>query len=177
MVFCNIVNLTITLTSNIMLLLVSGFLADCNENYNNNTNLHVMMLPPSCRTVTVNPRSNFSLSDSDQWDSMDLRHTFTASKLTYYAIVMYQYSGYRNYNYVVMCLNIDSAPQPHSVSLCGRNALHRKLWIVTRSTWHRRPHNNSRVLFTHPVCQYNLNWSNVYIHSVWQNRALTVITC
>ena len=39
---------------------------DCKEKHRNNQNLYAMMLPPSCKVTTVQPKTNFSLSSSNR---------------------------------------------------------------------------------------------------------------
>ena len=78
---------------------------DCKEKYKNNQNLYAMMLPPACTVTTVQPKTSFSLSNSNTWASTDVTYSFTLSKPSH-VIIMYQYSGYSSYSH-----NYSSASQ------------------------------------------------------------------
>ena len=45
---------------------------DCQHDYRDNKNLHAMMLPPSCRVTTTNPRTTLSLLKTNTWLDTDL---------------------------------------------------------------------------------------------------------
>ena len=77
-----------------------------------------MMLPPSCKVTTVQPKTSFALSSSNRWASTDVAYSFTLSKLSH-VIIMYQYSGWGGNLYVVMRLSIDSVVQKHTVTTTG----------------------------------------------------------
>ena len=89
---------------------------DCKENYKKNQNLYAMMLPPSCKVITVQPKTSFSLSNVNRWASTDVTYSFTLSKLSH-VIAMYQYAGRGGNSHVVMHLSIDSVSKQHTVSL------------------------------------------------------------
>ena len=66
---------------------------DCKYDYKNNKNLYAMMLPPSCKVVTINPRTDITIAHSNGWTKTDLQYSLVLSKLSH-VIIMYQYSGY-----------------------------------------------------------------------------------
>ena len=88
---------------------------DRKEKYFNNKNLYAMMVPPSCRAYSIQPKTTFTLSNLNKWASTDVTYSFTLSKPSH-VIVMYQYSGHGGNSHVVMRLSIDSVAQKHTVS-------------------------------------------------------------
>ena len=52
------------------------------------------MLPPSCKVVLVNPRTNITIPQSG-WAATDLKYSLVLSKLSH-VIIMYQYTGQQN---------------------------------------------------------------------------------
>ena len=68
---------------------------DCKYDYKDNKNLYAMMLPPSCKVVLVNPRTNVTIPQSPStytWLRTDLQYSLELSKLSH-VIIMYQYTG------------------------------------------------------------------------------------
>ena len=59
---------------------VSLSFTDCKEKYINNKNLYTMMLLPSCKAYSIQPKGTFSLSNSNRWASTDVTYSFTLSK-------------------------------------------------------------------------------------------------
>ena len=148
---------------------------DCKEKYKNNQNLYAMMLPPTCTVTTVQPKTSFSLSNSNSWASTDVTYSFTLSKQSH-VIIMYQYAGRGGNLHVVMRLSIDAVAQKHTVSLTGDTAYvgNFGLW---QGSLNRGAHKinldyRSPVKTTNTVSP-NLDWGS----SIWHNRALTVIIC
>ena len=55
---------------------------DCQYDYKENKNLYAIMLPPSCKVVTVNPRTNLTTSHRS-WSKTDLQYSLVLSKLSH----------------------------------------------------------------------------------------------
>ena len=152
---------------------------DCKENYKKNQNLYAMMLPPSCKVTTVQPKTSFSLSKANIWASTDVTYSFTLSKLSH-VIAMYQYAGNSGNSFVVMRLSIDSVSQQHTVSLAGNTAYTGNfgMWQGSlKSGAHKITLDYRTPVKTSNLVSSNLDWQQVYLYNVWQNRALTVIIC
>ena len=148
---------------------------DCKEKYKNNQNLYAMMLPPTCSVTTVQPKSSFSLSNSNRWASTDVTYSFTLSKQSH-VIIMYQYAGSGANSHVVMRLSIDSVAQKHTVSLTGNTAYvgNFGLWQGSlNSGAHKINLDYRSPAKTTNAVSPNLDWRR----SIWQNRALTAIIC
>ena len=149
---------------------------DCKEEYINNKNLYAMMLPPSCKPYSIQPKTKLSLSNSNKWASTDVTYSFTLSKLSH-VIIMYHYSGRGGNSHVVMRLSIDSVAQKHTASLTGNTAYvgNFGLW---QGSLNAGPH-KATLDYRSPVKTDNtvsseLEWRR-YIK--WMNRAMTVIIC
>ena len=148
---------------------------DCKEKYNNK-NLYAMMLPPSCRAYSIQPKSKFSLGSSNRWSSTDVTYSFTLSKLSY-VIAMYQYSGLGGNSHVVMRLTIDSVAQKHTVSLTGDTAYAGNfgLWQGSlNSGAHKVTLDYRSPARTDNTVSSDLEWVP---WNKWMNRAMTVIIC
>ena len=92
---------------------------DCQYDYKDNKNLYAMMLPPSCKVATVNPRTNITIPHSS-WNKTDLQHSLVLSKLSH-VIIMYQYSGYGlidNYFFVTR-IKINTVVEKHTTFHSG----------------------------------------------------------
>ena len=135
------------------------------------------MLPPSCRATVINPKTSFSLSNSDVWASTDVVHSFTLSK-QHHVIIMYQYSGYGNNGYIVMRLSINSVAQPHTVSLTGNTTYYVGnfgLWQGSlRSGTYKVALEYRSSARTVNTVSADLEWKR---WNKWMNRAMTVIIC
>ena len=152
---------------------------DCKENYKKNQNLYAMMLPPSCKVTIVQPKTSFSLSNVNKWASTDVTYSFTLSKLSH-VIAMYQYTGRGGNSYIVMRLSIDSVSQQHTVSLTGNTvyAGNFGLWQGSlNSGAHKITLDYRTPVKTSNLISPNLDWQQVYLNDIWQNRALTVVIC
>ena len=148
---------------------------DCKEKYKNNQNLYAMMLPPTCTVTTVQPKTSFSLSNSNRWASTDVTYSFTLSKQSH-VIIMYQYAGPSGNSHVVMRLSIDSVAQKHTVSLTGNTAFAGNfgLWKGSlNSGAHKINLDYRSPVKTTSAVSPILTWQR----SIWQNRALTAIIC
>ena len=93
---------------------------DCQYDYKENKNLYAMMLPPSCKVITINPRTNITTLLTRSWLKTDLQYSLVLSKLSH-VIIMYQYSGYglRDDYYFVTRIKINSDIQKHSIHHSG----------------------------------------------------------
>ncbi|XP_065902489.1 uncharacterized protein [Dysidea avara] len=91
---------------------------DCKEDYKNNKNLYAMIFPPSCNVVTVNPKGNFAIGNSNVWAPTDVSHSLSLSKQSH-VFIMYQFAGPFGGKTIVMRLSINSVPQKHTQSLMG----------------------------------------------------------
>ena len=149
---------------------------DCKENSQDNKNLYAMMLPPSCRVISINPKTSFSLSNSNSWAPTDVSHSFTLPKQSH-VIIMYQYSGDSRSSHIVMRLSIDSVPQKHTVSITGNTvyAGNFGLWQGSLSAGQHKVSLDYRspVKTTHTVTG-DPDWVQ---NSNWMNRAITIIHC
>ena len=92
---------------------------DCKYDYKDNKNLYAMMLPPSCKTVLVNPKTTVTIPQSG-WTATDLKYSLILSKLSH-VIITYQHtgSGPKNDYYFVTRIKINS--EAHRVSFCLLN--------------------------------------------------------
>ena len=151
-------------------------LTDCKEKYEDNKNLYTMMLPPSCRVISVNPTTRFTLSNSNSWAPTDVTTSFTLSKQSH-VIIMYQFSGDSRYSYVVMRLSIDSVPQKHTASLNG-NTVHVGNFGLWQGSLNAGQHTVSldyrsprRIFHTVSGDREWIRWNK------WMNRAMTIIHC
>ena len=151
-------------------------LTDCKEKYKNNKNLYAMMLPPSCKAYSIQPKGTFTLSNSNKWATTDVTYSFTLSKHSH-VIIMYQYSGYGGDSHIVMRLSIDSAVQKHTVSLNG-NAHYSGNFGLWQGSLNSGAH-KATLEYRSPTTTTNtvsssLEWER---WNKWNNRAMTVITC
>ena len=149
---------------------------DCKELYKDNKNLYAMMLPPSCRVISVNPKTTFTLSNSNTWAPTDVISSFTLSKQSH-VIIMYQYSGFSGNSHVVMRLSIDSVPQQHTVSLTGDTvyAGNYGLWQGSlKAGQHKASLDYRSPLKTTHTVSGDQEWSR---WKEWMNRSITIIHC
>ena len=149
---------------------------DCKEKYINNKNLYAMMLPPSCRAYSIQPKTKLSLSNSNRWGSTDVIYSFTLPKLSH-VIIMYQYNGFGGDSHVVMRLSIDSVVQKHTVSTSGDTTFvgNFGLWQGSLvSGTHKVTLDYRSPVKTDNTVSSELEWSR---WNKWMNRAMTVITC
>ena len=59
---------------------------DCQYDYKDNKNLYAMMIPPSCKVITINPRTNLT-SPSNSWTKTDFQYSLVLSKLSHIIII------------------------------------------------------------------------------------------
>ena len=149
---------------------------DCKDKYSRNKNLYAMMLPPSCRATVIDPKTSFTLSNSDVWASTDVVHSFTLSR-QHHVIIMYQYTGSGSNSYIVMRLSINSVAQLHTVSLTGNTTYigNFGLWqgSLNSGTYKVALQYRSSVR-TVNIVSADLEWKR---WNKWMNRAMTVIIC
>ena len=149
---------------------------DCKEKYSRNRNLYAMMLPPSCRATVINPKTKFSLSNSDIWAPTDVVHSFTLSK-QHHVIIMYQYSGHGGNGHIVMRLSINSIAQAHTASLTGNTA-----YVGNFGLWQGSLNSGTYKIAleyrssarTVNIVSADSEWKN---WNKWMNRAMTIIIC
>ena len=92
--------------------------ADCQYDYKENKNLYAMMLPPSCKVVTVNPRMELT-TPHRSWTKTDLQYSLVLSKLSH-VIIMYQYTGNGPSNYhTVTRMKINNVIEKHTAFHSG----------------------------------------------------------
>ena len=143
---------------------------DCQYDYKDNKNLYAMMLPPSCKVVTVNPRTDITIAHSHSWTKIDLHYSLLLTKLIH-VIIMYQLSGWdsniSNY-FLVTHIKINSVIQKHTVYHSGRKAYYENfgLWQGSLDTG------------THNILiEYRNNHKATSKTEVWETRALTIVYC
>ena len=141
---------------------------DCQHDYRNNKNLYAMMLPPSCKVTTINPR-NIITVPAGGWRDTDLKHTLVLSKLSH-VIIMYQYTGHgpNNIHFMVLRIKINSVVQKHTVSVPGYTHFfgNSGLW---QGPLDRGNHNI--------VVEYRNRGATKSTPNDWQTRALTIVYC
>jgi len=79
-----------------------------------------MMLPPSCKIMTINPRTNLTIARTNLWLKTDLQYSLVLSKLSH-VIIMYQHTGYslQNDYYFVTRIKIDAVIEKHTALHSG----------------------------------------------------------
>ena len=149
---------------------------DCEEKFISNKNLYAMMLPPSCKAYSIQPKTKLSLSNSNSWASTDVTYSFTLLNPSH-VIIMYQYSGFGGNSHVVLRLSIDSVAQKHTVSLSGdaTYAPNFGLWQGSlNSGAHKVTLDYRSPVETDNTVSSDLDWTR---WNKWMNRAMTVIIC
>ena len=144
---------------------------DCQYDYKDNKNLYAMMLPSSCKVVTINPRTNFTIAKSlwPNWLKTDLQYSLVLSKLSH-VIIMYQYTGWAsqgNY-YFVNRIKIDSAVKKHSVSHSGFTSS-----IGNFGLWQGSLNSGTYTI----LVEYCNNGKITSKSGTWETRALTIVYC
>ena len=142
---------------------------DCQYDYKENKNLYAMMLPPSCKVITVNPRTILTTIPNNLWTKSDLQYSLKLSKLSH-VIIMYQLSGYSSDNryHIVTRINIGTAIKKHTVSHSGYEKYYGNFGLWQGSL-------NSG---THSITvEYRNPLSSKNKPRLWQTRALTIVYC
>ena len=96
----------------------SNNFTDCTYNYNGNTNLFAIYLPSRCSVINVFPQTSLSLTTS--WQNTDLTYKLSLSRL-YHVFIRYQFSKDGGNTYTLARLVINSAVQPHTMSIRGNS--------------------------------------------------------
>ena len=141
---------------------------DCKYDYKNNKNLYAMMLPPSCKTVLVNPKTTVNIPHSG-WAVADLKYSLVLSKLSH-IIIMYQYSGQGQQNdyYITNRIKINSAIQQHTVYHSGYS-----LYYGNFGLWQ-----GSLNVGTHTISiEHRNNGKTTSKDTAWETRTLNIIYC
>ena len=143
-------------------------LTDCQHDYRDNKNLYAMMLPPSCRITTINPRNTISVRGSG-WRDTDLKHTLILSKLSQ-VIITYQYTGHgpNDNHYMVLRIKINSIVQKHTVSVPGYTYYYGNFGL-----WQGSLDRGSHSI----VVEYSNRGTTSSEPNIWETRALTIIYC
>ena len=127
------------------------------------------MLPPSCKVVTVNPRTDITIAQRS-WTKTDLHYSLVLTKLSH-VIIMYQYNGWnshRNHYYFVNRIKINSSIQKHTVYHSGLTAYYGNsgLWQGSLDTG------------THNILvEYRNNHKATSKSEAYETRALTIVYC
>ena len=141
---------------------------DCQYDYKDNKNLHAMMLPPSCKTVLVNPRTTVTIPQSG-WTATDLKYSLVLSKLSY-VIIMYQYTGYgAHLNYhLVTRIKINTAVEKHTVFHSGYSNYHGNFGL-----WQGSLNSGTHTI----LVEYRHSFVANKGPSYWETRALNIVYC
>ena len=146
---------------------------DCKFDYKNNKNLYAMLLPLSCKVVSLNPRSSieFVALRHNIYQKTDLKYSLTLTKGSH-VIIMYQFAGQSSDNdslyYFKMRLTINSIVLSHTASHPGYTVYTGNfgLWQGYLSA------------ATHRIAvQYSTNRLTKSLPEIWQTRSLTIIYC
>ena len=145
---------------------------DFQHDYRDNKNLHAMMLPPSCRVTTINPRNTITVPASVRtyvWRDTDLKHTLVLSKLSH-VIIMYQYTGegQRDDYYFALRIKINSVVKKHTVSHPGYTKYYGGFGL-----WQGSLNAGSHTI----VVENRNNGPSLSDAQYWKTRALTIIYC
>ena len=143
---------------------------DCKYDYKDNKNLYAMMLPPSCKVVLVNPRTNITIPHSG-WTATDLKYSLVLSKLTH-VIIMYQYTGQGQQNnyYIVNRIKIDSEIQKHTVYHSGYIG---SLYYGNFGLWQGSLNAGTHIISV----EYRNGGKTTNKDTAWETRALNIIYC
>ena len=90
---------------------------DCQLKYRNNENLYVMILPPTCSVININPRSDYEVKNTT-WSQTDVCYDLNLTK-TRHVIVFYHFTTESGKHHVFNRLTINSDPIKHSASITG----------------------------------------------------------
>ena len=133
-----------------------------------------MMLPPSCKTVLVNPRTNITIPQVPStftWLNTDLQYSLVLSKLSH-VIIMYQYSGQgqRNNYYITNHIKINSAIQKHTVYHSGYSG---SLYYGNFGLWQGSLNPGTHTI----LVEHRNNGKTTSKDTAWETRALHIIYC
>ena len=142
---------------------------DCQYDYKENKNLYAMMLPPSCKVVTVNPRTTLRTTSTNLWSKSDLQYSLELSKRSH-VIIMYQLTGYSPHSnyHIVSRIKIGTTTEKHTVSHSGYEKYYGNFGL-----W-QGPLKSG----THSITvEYRNIRSSKNKPQLWQTRALTIVYC
>ena len=141
---------------------------DCKYDYKDNKNLYAMMLPPSCKVVLVNPRTNVTIPHRG-WTATDLKHSLVLSKLSH-VIIMYQHtgSGPKNDYYFVTRIKINSDIQKHTRFHSGYATYNDNFGL-----WQGSLNSGTHTI----LLEYRNRYATKSTTDYWQTRALTIVYC
>ena len=140
---------------------------DCKEDYRDNKNLYAMTLPPSCKVVTINPRTSVTLSTANIWASTDVTYSLKLSRQSH-VLAMYQLAGRFVSKTVVLRLSINSVAQKHTQSLIGAT-----VYGGLVGMWQGALNAGTYKI----ALEYRGNAAAPLSGGLWETRALTVIYC
>ena len=127
-----------------------------------------MMLPPSCKVVTVNPRTDLTIAHSS-WNKTDLQHSLVLSKLSH-VIIMYQYTGYGlidNYFFVTR-IKINTVVEKHTTFHSGYTRYYGNFGL-----WQGSLDSGTHTI----LVEYRNRAATKNNPHYYQTRALTIIYC
>ena len=141
---------------------------DRQHEYRDNKNLHTMMLPPSCRFTTINPRNTITVPHSGRRNT-DLKHTLVLSKLSH-VIIMYQFTGegQRDDYYFVLRIKINSVVKKHTATHSGYTKYYGGFGL-----WQGSLNAGSDTI----VVEIHNHGPSLNDLQFWKTRALTIIYC
>lgn len=93
------------------------YFTDCQLKHRNNKNLYVMILPPTCKVININPRTDFEVRNFT-WTETDVCYELELEK-THHAIVMYHFTSESEKYHVFTRLTKNSIPIKHTASIMG----------------------------------------------------------
>ena len=130
-----------------------------------------MMLPPSCKVVTVNPRATITIPHSQgyTWSKTDLQYSLVFSKLSH-VIIMYQYTGYalRDDYYFVTRIKINTAVEKHTTYHSGYTRYYGNFGL-----WQGSLNSGTHAI----LVEYRNRAETKNQPQYWQTRALTIVYC
>ena len=141
---------------------------DCQYDYKDNKNLYAMMLPPSCKVVSVNPRNDITIAHHG-WTKTDLQYSLVLSKLSH-VIIMYQHSGNgpQNNYFFVNRIKINSDIQKHTVFHSPRAAYYGNFGL-----WQGSLNSGAHAI----VVEYRNSGTATSKSRAFETRSLNIIYC
>ena len=141
---------------------------DCQYDYKENKNLYAMMLPPSCKVVTVNPRTTITIPKSS-WTKTDLQYSLVLSKLSH-VIIMYQHTGYgpKDDYYFVTRIKINAVIENDSRSHSGYAKYNGNFGL-----WQGSLNSGTHTI----IVEYRNRYATKNEPQYWETRALTIVYC
>ena len=141
---------------------------DCQYDYKDNKNLYAMMLPPSCKVISINPRNDITIPQSG-WTKTDLQYSLVLSKLSH-VIIMYQHTGYgpKDDYYFVTRIKINSDLQKHTMHHSGYTKYNGNFGL-----WQGSLNSGTQNILVEYRNRYTAKTDPHY----WQTRALTIVYC